>query len=114
MRPKARPGAPRWDELRAYLMLYLGRSLEGVDIGTQTVDRLKEFWSWRLEEARVEPRRSEQELVNLGWWFGSEAFDDEWLTQQLSFVVSHFGKIEPSFRVLPRLAKISVTGPRLV
>jgi len=98
------------DIVRGHAIAFIGRSLKDTSgqIPDGILQRLRELWEWRLSEAAD---ADGEEVAAFGWWFISEAFDDEWLVANLREALRRVGKTEPAHMVVERLAHIADSFP---
>jgi len=101
------------DTLRGHALEFVGRALKQTEeeIPEEIIERLKNLWESRLEQARRSPSPSEfaKELAAFGWWFVSAKFDVDWALDQLIASLQIVGKTEPVHMVLEQLAKTAET-----
>jgi len=72
--------------------------------------RLKLFWETKLNEYT-----STEELKGFGWWIDEGFFDDEWMLEMLLKTLEKSkGIIDPDYRVLKTLNKLSNKYPILI
>lgn len=103
------------DTLRGHALEFVGRALKQTEeeIPEEIIERLKNLWESRLEQARrsMSPHEFAKELAAFGWWFVSEKFDADWTLDQLIASLQIAGKMEPVHMVLEQLAKTAETHP---
>jgi hypothetical protein len=82
-------------------------------VAPEVVERLKKFWTWRLDVLRAAGAAAPQmeEVRDFGWWFASRKFPDERSIEQLSELLKITGRIEPDHLVVERLAELSEAMP---
>jgi hypothetical protein len=99
--------------LRGHVLNYFGRSLCQIKepIPAELAQRLKEFWTNRLEAAKREPAAGAEELKEFGWWFGSGKLEDQWSINQLLEALRVAKRVDPDFMVVERLAQVSEVLP---
>lgn len=104
------------DKLKYHAIQFIGTTLEqeSNSIDPLILQRFISFWEYRLQAAKkYDPTLAKDELSAFGWWFISGKFDDDWAINQLKEALNLAGKIDPDYRVLERLAQVSVSFPDL-
>jgi hypothetical protein len=98
--------------IRAHAIEFIGRSLANTEgrVPDDIVERLKAFWSWRLEVLSSLPSEV-AEIDSFGWWFTSNKFADEWAIKQVRSCLLLSSNIEPADQVAEKLESLSTTFP---
>ena len=103
------------ESVRASATSFVGRSFYDYkgQIPVDVLNRCKSLWEWRLAEVRAhrDVAANVNELVEFGWWFASEKFDDQWCVTQLLEVLKLAHRAEPDHLVLERLGAITPSMP---
>jgi len=100
--------------LRAHVMGFVGRALSNVENGIppEVTQRLREFLNWRIQAVTTGAGEAEaSELVEFGWWIGSDLLLQEEVLATLEDVLRRTGKIEPDSMVMRRLAELCKRHP---
>ena len=102
--------------VRAHALTFIGISLRDTegDVPPEILERIRELWSWRLEEIRnaKDVATASEELSTFGWWFVSGKFDNVWAVTQLSLALRIAGKVQPDHLIVERLASLAPTLPQ--
>ncbi len=102
--------------LRGDALEFVGRSLRashGEKIPDTILARLRALWEWRVSVARSSEEKEEftKELEQIGWWFASGKFDEDWALSQLVEVVDTWASVEPMHLVAERLCGAAERRP---
>jgi hypothetical protein len=104
-------------ELRSRAIGFVGQALSNEatadSLPGEVKERLQALWAWRVDQATLakQARPLLNELNAFGWWASSPAFDDDWVLDQLTTVMSLGGHPEPDFVVLERLVRTALPFP---
>lgn len=109
------------DELRAEATGHVARLIgdmkkRGGEPTRRQLDIAIAMWESRLEAARSAQARGDiasyrGELTTFGYWYTSEAFDEDWALANLEAVLSLNGWVEPDHSVMEQLASQAKTHP---
>jgi hypothetical protein len=101
--------------LRCYAFEYVGRSLSTTEetISLEVLARLQRLWEWFFEHVSKSAGQESliPEVAAFGWWFSSGQFDDSWAIMQLEKVLRLHEKIDMPYKVVERLAQLSMKMP---
>ncbi|MDQ4149960.1 MAG: thioredoxin domain-containing protein [Actinomycetota bacterium] len=102
------------DEVRAYAVGFVGRTIHGQTghLPKVFLDKLQRFWDWRFAQIREEAANSRLELGAFGWWFASGKFDDSWAVERLVAALELGARVEPAKQVVGRLADLVLDFPQ--
>lgn len=104
--------APAW--LRGHAVEFLGRVQrdEQNDLTPEHCSRLMALWESRIAAATSMGRAERRaELEPFGWWFASDACDEEWRLRQLIETLRLTGSIESDSLVLEKLRSVTAARP---
>lgn len=91
---------------RHYVLMDLDEKREVIPL----LEKLKEFWEWRLEDSS-----EVAELKEFGWWVRPGKFNDQWMLEMLDkTVVKTKGAIDGEFKVFEALKELAPSFPVLV
>ena len=98
-------------DLKSHAIEFIGRT--GKEASPEAISRFKNLWENRLLIASKADDKNPyiNELKAFGWWFVSEAYDDNWCLNQLEKVLHITGEIEYDHGVIERLASLSGKYP---
>ncbi len=101
--------------LRNHALEFVGRALKQTyeEIPGEIVQRLKELWEYRLEQAKrsSSPAEFAEELSAFGWWFVSNKFEVNWAIEQLEESLHFAGQTKSDHMVLEQLANTAEIYP---
>lgn len=81
-------------------------------IKAEDCDRLRRLWEWRRSAAVDLPQPEQRaEFENFGWWFSSDACDQDWLLDELIRTLRVAGSIENDSLVMEKLVKLAPAHP---
>jgi hypothetical protein len=105
-------------EVRGNAIEHIGRSLYNYKKTFPPVilERLKSLWEERLTIAKTStaPESHKYEMREFGWWFASNAFEDNWTIEQLLEALRIGGKIELEDEVLKTLDDLVQSMPNKI
>jgi len=101
-------------QVREYAMRYAGDLTQGTDVYIEAIQKLKDFWDWRLSTALASDKISEfeGEISEFGRWIPSANLEDEWILDQIEIIMNHFSRFHASEESIGRLVCISDTNPQ--
>ena len=98
------------DELRGHVMDFIGRNLKSLEepLAPDAEERLRALWTARYEVASAAADKDlfREEISGFGWWFASEQFDEEWISQQYLLALEFGSKTRTHHFVADRLVHL--------
>ncbi len=101
-------------ELRAYAIDFIGRNLKRSKTEPEVLRRLKLFWQWRISEISLHDSGISKEASEFSSWITSGVFDDNWVVEQLRYVLRVRSCPSRESDLLERLKQLLPIDPETV